>query len=57
MMRRVRGTIFWPGMAAEIKQLVQNCERCKQLKPKNQKETLRQHSDGNGPWDKIGNQR
>ena len=54
MMRRVRGTIFWPGMAAEIKQLVQNCEQCEQLKPKNQKETLRQHSDGNGPWDKIG---
>ena len=24
------------------------------MKPKNQKETLRQHSDGNGPWDKVG---
>ena len=54
MMRRVCGTIFWPGMAAEIKQLVQNCEQCEQLKPKNRKETLRQQSDGNGPWDKIG---
>ena len=54
MMRRVHGTIFWPGMAAEIKQLVQNCEQCEQLKPKNQNETLRQQSDGNRPWDKIG---
>ena len=24
------------------------------MKPKNQTETLRQHSDGKGPWDKVG---
>ena len=51
MMHRVGGTVFWPGMAAEIKHLVQNCEQCEQLKPKNQRETLRQHNDVNGPWD------
>lgn len=53
MMRRARGTIFWPGMGSEIKQLAKSCAQCEQLKPKNQKETLKQHSDGNGPWDKI----
>lgn len=54
MMRRARGTIFWPGMAAEIKQMIEKCEQCQKLKPRNQRETLRQHSDGNGPWDKVG---
>lgn len=54
MMRRARGTIFWPGMAAEIKQMIEKCEQCQKLKPWNQRETLRQHSDGNGPWDKVG---
>ena len=49
MLRRARGTIFWPGMAAEIKQTAKKCE-CERLKPQN----LNQHSDGNGPWDKIG---
>lgn len=54
MMRRARGTIFWPGIAAEIKQMIEKCEQCQKLKPRNQRETLRQHSDGNGPWDKVG---
>ena len=33
---------------------VQNCEQCEEMKPKNQKETLRPHSDGSGHWDKVG---
>ena len=27
---RARGCIFWPGMSAEIKQLVESCETCRQ---------------------------
>ena len=35
----------------EIKQMIEKCEQCQKLKPRNQRETL---SDGNGPWDKVG---
>ena len=31
-----------------------SCEACEERKPRNAKGPLRQHSDGNGPWDKIG---
>ena len=54
MLRRARVTIFWPEMAEEIKQIVKKCEQCERLKPQNQRASLNQHSDGNGPWDKIG---
>ncbi|CAC5386839.1 unnamed protein product [Mytilus coruscus] len=54
MMRRARGTIFWPGMAKETKQMTELCEICQESKPKNQREPLIQHSDGQSPWTKIG---
>ncbi|KAL3892079.1 hypothetical protein ACJMK2_004316 [Sinanodonta woodiana] len=54
MVRRARGTVFWLGMNQEIRQLADNCERCMERKPKLQKEPLRQHDDGNYPWEKIG---
>ena len=54
MLRRARGTIFWPGMVAEIKQTVKKYEQRERLKPQNQIESINQHSDGNGRWDKIG---
>ena len=53
MMRRARGVIFWPGMAQEIKQLVDCCQPCQELRPRNQRETLKQHYDGKQPWEKI----
>ncbi|CAB4039220.1 Retrovirus-related Pol poly [Paramuricea clavata] len=30
MKRRARDTIFWPGMAKEVRQLAENCEACQQ---------------------------
>ena len=53
MMRRVRGKIFWPGMSKDIKQMVDTCETCQERRPRNQRETLIQHDDGNAPWHKI----
>ena len=53
MLRRARRTIFWPGMAAEINQTMKKYEQCERLKPQNQRESLNQHNNGNGPWDKI----
>lgn len=30
------------------------CETCQEIKPRNSPEPLKQHSDGNEPWQKIG---
>ena len=40
MVRRVRECVFWPGMAAEIKQLAGDCEACQTLATAEQNETL-----------------
>ena len=54
MMRRLKGTLFWPGMAKEIKQLCDACEPCQDLQPRNGPETLKLHGNGNVPWEKVG---
>jgi transposase InsO family protein len=54
MLRRARGTVFWPGMNSDIKQIADACEVCQQMKPKNVQEPLKQHADGDEPWQKIG---
>jgi hypothetical protein len=54
MMRRARNTIFWPGIAKDVKQLADNCELCQESKPRNCRETLKQHDNDAYPWNKIG---
>ncbi|XP_055890320.1 uncharacterized protein LOC129927122 [Biomphalaria glabrata] len=54
MMRRARQTMFWPGMADEIKQMAETCSACQERKPINQRETLIQHDELNVPWEKVG---
>ena len=54
MMRCTRDTVFWPAMSHEIRQVVENCETCQLHKPRNQKETLRQHKEEETQWSKIG---
>ncbi|XP_052253072.1 uncharacterized protein K02A2.6-like [Dreissena polymorpha] len=54
MDRRARGTIFWSGMRAELKEFTKKCVQCEDRKPPPQQEKLKQHSDGLGPWDKVG---
>ena len=41
-------------MAQDIKQTAEHCEACQRMKPHNQKEMLRQHSNGQSPWAKVG---
>ncbi|RUS87639.1 hypothetical protein EGW08_004624 [Elysia chlorotica] len=53
MLRRARKTVFWPGMTAEIKQMADNCTACQETKPRNQKESLKQHAKGASPWEKV----
>ena len=54
MLRRARGTVYWPNIASDIKQIADMCETCQEMKPRNPPEPLRQHSDGDEPWQKIG---
>ena len=54
MLRRARGTVYWPNMASDIKQIADMCETCQEMKPRNPPEPLKQHSDGDEPWQKIG---
>ncbi|XP_055862765.1 uncharacterized protein K02A2.6-like [Biomphalaria glabrata] len=54
MMRRARDAVFWPGIAARIKEIANACQPCQQSKPTNQKESLIQHCEGSNPWDKVG---
>ncbi|KAK7105792.1 hypothetical protein V1264_017126 [Littorina saxatilis] len=54
MLRRARDLMYWPAMTQDIKQIADNCEACQRMKPQNQKETLKQHDDGQQCWTKIG---
>ena len=53
MLRQARGTVYWPNMASDIKQIADMCETCQEMKPRNSPEPLKQHSDGDEPWQKI----
>ena len=54
MLRRARGTVYWPKIASDIKQIADMCETCQEMKPRYPPEPLRQHSDGDEPWQRIG---
>ena len=54
MLHRSRGTVYWPSMASDIKQIADMCETCQEMKPRNPPEPLRQYSDGDEPSQKIG---
>ena len=54
MLRRARGTLFWPGMNADIRQLADCCSICQGRKPMNQKAPLMQHAVGSTPWQRVG---
>lgn len=54
MLRRARGTVFWPGMASDIKQIADSCEICQEMKPKPSAEPLKQHDDGDYAFQKVG---
>ena len=53
MLRRARGLVFWPGLTQDIKQMVDNCEPCQELRARSPKEPLIPQDDGLGPWDKV----
>ncbi|PFX34821.1 Uncharacterized protein K02A2.6 [Stylophora pistillata] len=52
--RRARDVLFWPSMADQIKDQVQNCEVCNDFLARQQKEPLMTHKIPETPWSKVG---
>ena len=52
--RRSRDVLFWPSMADQIKDQVQNCEVCNDFLARQQKELLMAHKVPENPCSKVG---
>ena len=51
-LRRARECMFWPGMSAEIKEFIAQCEICQTYESRQTKETLMSHELTDRPWEK-----
>ena len=54
VLRRARESLYWPNMAADIRQVVENCEACRSYARSQQKETLITHETPTLQWEKVG---
>ena len=52
--RRARDVIYWPGMSAQIEDMVSSCTICSRYQRSNPKEPLLPHSPVHRPWEKVG---
>lgn len=52
-LRRARECLFCPGMTAEIKEYISQCEICNHYSAKQPKEMLMGHEAPDRPWEKI----
>ncbi len=50
---RARQSLYWPGMNAEIEELVARCSYCLTYRNKQQSENLIDHEIPNSPWIKV----
>ena len=50
---RARQSLYWPGMNAEIEELVARCSLCLTHRNRQQKETFIAHEIPNAPWIKV----
>ena len=53
-LRQMWEAIYWPGMVADAKVLIGQCEAYLQCRPDEQKEPLLQHNFLLRPWSKVG---
>ena len=51
---RARAVVYWPGMSANIEEVVSRCTICAKYRTKNAKEPILQHEIPDRPWQKIG---
>lgn len=54
VLRRARECIYWPNMASDIRQVVENCEAYRTYERAQQKETLMQQETPTRQWEKVG---
>jgi hypothetical protein len=52
--RKAKDTLYWPGMDADIKVRVENCEVCSEYSIKQAKEPMMTHNIPILPWTKVG---
>ena len=53
-LRQARESLFWPGISAEIKEMVASCETCRTYETAPQKESLMPHETPSRPWEQVG---
>lgn len=53
-LRRARECVFWPGMSAEVKQMIEICPTCRKFEVSHQKESLMPHEVPSRPWQRVG---
>ena len=51
--RRSRECVYWPGIAAEIRDFLSHCDICNTYGDKNQKEPLKPRELATRPWEKV----
>ena len=53
--RRLRDSMYWPGMTKDLEKFVENCSICrKHAEQTVQNEPMIPHDRGSHPWSKIG---
>ena len=52
--RRAKEVLYWPGMNAQIEDVVLNCQTCCMYQRRNMKEPLLCHEVPSRPWAKVG---
>lgn len=52
-LRRVRTSLWWPGMNSQLKQFMSSCQVCQSFQRKNPKESLMSHSIPDRPLSKL----
>ncbi|KAK3752981.1 hypothetical protein QZH41_016289 [Actinostola sp. cb2023] len=53
-LRRARECVYWPGMSADIRQLIETCETCRKFEVSQPKESLMPHEVPSRPWQRVG---
>ena len=52
-LQRARELFFWPGMSAQLKELVDRCSICQSVKPEQDSEPLQPHPVPDRPWQRV----
>ncbi|XP_022777852.1 uncharacterized protein K02A2.6-like [Stylophora pistillata] len=52
-LRKARDAVFWPGMNAEVSDLIKQCSICKKFEVKNQKLPMQSHELPDRPWGRV----